>query len=40
MGREHPPGTNDGIPDNDLGYNRGMYFPDEEDEGIFAEIRP
>ena len=28
------PGSNDGIPDNDLGYNRGMYFPDEEDEGI------
>ncbi|NOZ72183.1 MAG: VWA domain-containing protein, partial [Chloroflexi bacterium] len=28
------PGTNDGIPDNDLGYDRGMYYPDEEDEGI------
>ncbi len=27
-------GTNDGIPDNDLGFDRGMYFPDEEDEGI------
>jgi hypothetical protein len=28
------PGANDGIPDNDLGYARGMYYPDEEDEGI------
>ncbi len=28
------PGANDGIPDNDLGFNRGMYYPDEEDEGI------
>lgn len=32
-GNTHP-GANDGIPDNDLGYNRGMYYPDEEDEGI------
>jgi hypothetical protein len=28
------PGTNDSNPDNDLGFNRGMYYPDEEDEGI------
>ena len=28
------PGANDGIPDNDLGYARGMYYPDEEDAGI------
>ncbi|RME65622.1 MAG: hypothetical protein D6790_01575, partial [Caldilineae bacterium] len=28
------PGANDGVPDNDLGYDRGMYYPDEEDEGI------
>lgn len=32
-GNTHP-GANDGIPDNDLGYDRGMYYPDEEDEGI------
>ncbi len=28
------PGANDGIPDNDLGYARGMYYPDEEDQAI------
>ncbi|MEZ4640395.1 MAG: VWA domain-containing protein [Caldilineaceae bacterium] len=28
------PGTNDATPDNDLGYARGMYYPDEEDRGI------
>ncbi len=33
-GNTHP-GTNDSTPDNDLGYNRGMYYPDEEDE-IFS----
>lgn len=27
-------GTNDATPDNDLGFNRGMYYPDEEDEGF------
>ena len=32
-GNSHP-GANDGIPDNDLGYARGMYYPDEEDQGI------
>lgn len=29
------PGSNDSNPDNDLGYNRGMWYPDEENE-IFA----
>ncbi len=29
------PGSNDSNPDNDLGYNRGMWYPGEEDE-IFA----
>ena len=28
------PGSNDTTPDNDLGYNRGMYYPDEEDEAF------
>ena len=28
------PGSNDTSPDNDLGYNRGMYYPDEEDEAF------
>jgi len=32
-GNTHP-GNHDGIPDNDLGYNKGMYYPDEEDEGF------
>jgi hypothetical protein len=32
-GNTHP-GTNDSNPDNDLGFNRGMYYPDEEDEII------
>jgi len=27
-------GTNDSTPDNDLGFNRGMYYPDEEDQGF------
>ena len=32
-GNTHP-GANDDNPDNDLGYDRGMYYPDEEDQGI------
>lgn len=28
------PGSNDATPDNDLGFNRGMYYPDEEDQGF------
>ena len=28
------PGSNDATPDNDLGYNRGMYYPDEEDQAF------
>ena len=28
------PGSNDSTPDNDLGYNRGMYYPDEEDRAF------
>ena len=27
-------GTHDSNPDNDLGYNRGAYYPDEEDEAL------
>ena len=27
-------GTHDLTPDNDLGYNRGMYYPDEEDRAF------
>lgn len=27
-------GTHDSNPDNDLGYNRGAYYPDEEDQAI------
>lgn len=28
------PNTNDGVPENDLGYGRGMYYHDEEDEAF------
>lgn len=28
------PGTHDSSPDNDLGFNRGMYYPDEEDRAF------
>ncbi len=28
------PGSHDGIPDNDLGYNQGTTYPEEEDEAI------